>query len=53
MDEMRWFVLAIVLTIALVVVIAVLIGSAGNERKRAPRGPRQDVPASIVLSVRV
>jgi hypothetical protein len=53
---MRWMVLGIVLLTALVVVVAVLLGSAGDEPRRAPRGPRQakpDAPAAIVLSVRV
>jgi hypothetical protein len=49
---MRLIVLGIVLLTALVVVVAVLIGTAGNEPRRAPRGPRQAAPAAIVLSVR-
>jgi hypothetical protein len=42
-----------VLTTALVVVLAVMIGSAGSEKKRAPKGPRESAPASVVLSARV
>jgi hypothetical protein len=46
-------VLGVVLLTALVVVIAVLVGTAGNEPRRVPRAPRQDAPAAIVIPVRV
>jgi hypothetical protein len=45
---MRWIVAGMVLATALVVVIAVLVGSAHKERKRAPRVPRPEPPALIV-----
>ena len=50
---MRWLAVGMVLTIALVVAIALLIGlsNRGDEPKRAPR-VRQAPPASVLSPVR-
>jgi hypothetical protein len=45
---MRWIVLGIVLLTVTAVVVAVLIASAGKERRRPPRVPREQAPAMVV-----
>ena len=48
---MRWIVLGMVLATALIVAIAVIVGSDSgkDEKHRAPRAPQ--APAAIVLDV--
>jgi hypothetical protein len=53
---MRWMVLAMVLITALIVVLAVMIGSAtsgGGRRQRVPRLRGGQAPTSMVISARV
>jgi hypothetical protein len=45
---MRWIVLGIILLTVTVVVVAELVGSAGKERRRPPRVPREQAPAMVV-----
>jgi hypothetical protein len=54
---MRWIVLAMVLMTALIVALAVMIGSAasggGKNRGRVPRLRQGQQPTSLVISARV